>query len=131
VATVKGIDHISINTKDIQASIRFYADILEFRQMETVQMDGFRIVYFDVPRGGRLELFDYDGKNPQAKRGESEVGLRHLAFAVDDVKAAEEMLRKKGVTILLPATDLPAAGVKVVLFLDPNSVTLEFSQKLS
>jgi glyoxylase I family protein len=89
---------------------------------------GFSITYFEIPGGGRVELFDYDGKNRDVPRQESEVGLRHLAFSVDDVAAAERLLREKGVTIVLPATDLPSLGAKVLLFLDPNGVTLEFCQ---
>ncbi len=130
MAAVKGIDHIGINTKDIQASLRFYGEVLGFRQLATARMEGFSIVYFAVPGGGRLELFDYAGKNPQGTRQETEVGLRHLAFAVEDVDAAERVLKEKGVTVTLPPTDLPSLGVRVILFLDPNGVTLEFSQTL-
>jgi catechol 2,3-dioxygenase-like lactoylglutathione lyase family enzyme len=128
---VRGIDHVSINVRDMEASARFYADALGFRRLQTVPMDeGFSITYFEIPGGGRMELFDYGGKSGDAPREESEVGLRHLAFSVDDVAAAEKMLREKGVTIVLPATDLPALGAKVLLFLDPNGVTLEFCQPI-
>ncbi len=130
MAAVKGIDHIAINTKDMAASIRFYGEVLGLRQRATARMEGFSIVYFEVPGGGRLELFDYGGRNPEATRQESEVGLRHLAFSVEDVDAAERMLEDKAVTVTLHATDLPSLGVRVILFLDPNGVTLEFSQKL-
>jgi hypothetical protein len=34
------------------------------------------------------------------------------------------------VTITLPATDLPSLGARVLLFLDPNGVVLEFCQRL-
>jgi len=33
---VKGINHISLNVKDIKASIEFYGKVLGFRQLETV-----------------------------------------------------------------------------------------------
>ena len=128
---VKGIDHVSINTKDIAASIRFYGEVLGFRRTETVPFDGFSIVYFEVPGGGRLELFDYGGKNPGAAREENEVGLRHLAFSVENVDEAEKRLRSAAVTITLPATDLPSLGARVLLFLDPNGVTLEFCERLA
>jgi catechol 2,3-dioxygenase-like lactoylglutathione lyase family enzyme len=130
--TVRGIDHVSINVRDREASVRFYAGVLGFRQLPTVAMDGgFSITYFEIPGGGRMELFDYAGKNRAVQREESEVGLRHLAFSVDDVAAAEKMLREKGVTIVLPATDIPALGARVLLFLDPNGVTLEFCQTIT
>jgi len=128
---VRGIDHVSINVRDMEASAKFYAEVPGFRRLQTVPMDGgFSITYFEIPGGGRMELFDYRGKSRAAPREESEVGLRHLAFSVDDVAAAERMLREKGVTIVLPETDIPSLGAKVLLFLDPNGVTLEFCQAI-
>ena len=128
---VQGIDHVSINVKDMEASAKFYAEVLGFRRLQTVPMDGgFSITYFEIPGGGRMELFDYAGKNRAVQREENDAGLRHLAFTVDDVAAAERMLRGKGVTIVLPTTDLPSLGARVMLFLDPNGVTLEFCQPL-
>jgi len=127
---VKGIDHVSLNVKDIRASTQFYGKVLGFRQLETVPFDGFSLVYFQIPGGGRLELFDYGGKNPAGGRDETEAGLRHLAFEVDDVDEAERSLRAQGVKITLAATDLPTLGSRAILFLDPNGVTLECCQKL-
>jgi catechol 2,3-dioxygenase-like lactoylglutathione lyase family enzyme len=129
---VRGIDHVSINVRDMEASARFYAGVLGFRRLQTVAMDGgFSITYFEIPGGGRMELFDYGGTNPAVQREESEAGLRHLAFSVDDVAAAEKMLRENGVTIVLPTTDLYSLGARVLLFLDPNGVTLEFCQPIA
>jgi len=153
---IKGIDHVSINVKDMGASDAFYGGVLGMRRLQTVPMDanppgtsagenppstaagenppstaaGFSITYFEIPGGGRLELFDYGGKNRDVPREESDAGLRHLAFQVDDVKAAEKMLREKGVTIVLPTTDIASLGARVLLFLDPNGVTLEFCQEM-
>jgi glyoxylase I family protein len=127
---VKGIDHVSLNVKDIRASVEFYGKVLGFRRLETVPFEGFSLVYFQVPGGGRLELFDYGGKNPKTDRDETEAGLRHLAFEVDDVNEAERYLVAAGVRITLPATDLPSLGSRVLLFLDPDGVTLEYCQKL-
>jgi glyoxylase I family protein len=128
--TVKGINHVSINTKDMKASAEFYGRILGWTQMETVPFDGFSLVYFQVPGGGRLELFDYGGKNPASLRDDAEAGLRHLAFTVDDVDEAEKMLRAKGVKVTMAATDLPSLNSRAILFLDPNGVTLEFCQPM-
>jgi catechol 2,3-dioxygenase-like lactoylglutathione lyase family enzyme len=128
---VRGIDHVSINVRDREASARFYTEVLGFRRLQTVPMDGgFSITYFEIPGGGRMELFDYAGASRAVHREESDIGLRHLAFSVDDVAGAEEMLRGKGVTIVLPATDIPSLGAKVLLFLDPNGVTLEFCEAI-
>ena len=127
---ISSIDHVSINVKDFDASVAFYGGVLGFRRLRTVPMDGFSITYFEIPGGGRLELFDYKGANKEAQREDSEVGLRHLAFTVDDVGGVEKMLRGKGAKIVLPTTDIPSLGARVMLFEDPNGVTLEVCQKI-
>jgi catechol 2,3-dioxygenase-like lactoylglutathione lyase family enzyme len=127
---ISKIDHISINVFDIERSIDFYTRILGLELLQTVDCGDFDITYIGLPNGSRLELFDYHAANHAYPRGESEVGLRHLAFEVKDVAAHEKLLRAAGVEITLPTCDLPDLGVKVLLFLDPNGVTLEFCEKL-
>jgi len=124
------IDHVSINTKDFEKSRDFYGRILGFQEMQTVDCGPFNITYFALAGGARLEVFDYHGQNSRIPRPESEAGLRHLAFRVVDVDDCEKRLLAAGVEITLPPTDLPDLGVRVLLFLDPNGVTLEFCQPL-
>lgn len=127
---IRGIEHVSINTIDFEKSVDFYTRILGFKQLQTVDCGEFDITYFSIPGGTRLELFDYHGKNPVLPHGESDSGLRHLAFQVIDVASHESILREQGVEIVLPTCDLPNLGVRVLLFLDPNGVTLEFCEEL-
>ncbi len=128
---VTGVDHISINTKDLEASVAFYRDVLGFRRLKTVPMDDdLSLTYMEVPGGARMELFSYKSGIPAATHGEKDPGLRHLAFWVDSVEGVEKKLRDRGVTVVLPPTDLPSLGARALLFLDPDGVTLELSQKL-
>ena len=127
---IKTIDHIAINCTDFQRSADFYGRILELKQLQTVDCGDFEITYFALPNGSRLELFDYHGRNQTRSRADEENGLRHIAFQVEDVAAQERRLRAEGVVITLPTCDLPDLGVRVLLFLDPNGVTLEFCEAL-
>jgi len=127
---IKGIEHIAINTTDINVSTAFYTDILGFRKKDTINNGDSIITYLSLPGGSRLELFDYAGKNKRVPKQESDAGLRHLAFEVDNVDAHEKELRGKGVKIVLPATDLPHLGCRVLLFEAPDDVIIEFCQKI-
>jgi catechol 2,3-dioxygenase-like lactoylglutathione lyase family enzyme len=127
---ISKIEHVSINVTDIKKSLDFYGRILGLSQQQTVDCGAFDIIYFALPDGSRLELFDYHGKNRNHPLEESEVGLRHIAFQVEDVAAHEKLLRAEGVEITLSTCDLPNLGARVLLFLDPNGVTLEFCEKL-
>ena len=127
---ISKIDHISINVIDIHNTLDFYGRILGLKRLETVDCGEFEITYFALPDGPRLELFNYHGNNQKNPREESEVGLRHIAFQVEGVAEHEKRLRAEGVEITLPTCDLPNLGARVLLFLDPNGVTLEFCEKL-
>ena len=127
---IQSIEHISINVVDFEKSRDFYGRILGFKQLQTVDCGEFEITYFALPNGARLELFDYHGKSASQPREESEVGLRHLAFQVEDVAVHEKMLIAEGVKITLSTCDLPNLNARVLLFLDPNGVTLEFCEKI-
>ena len=127
---IKKIDHVSINIANFEKSLDFYSRILGFQRQQTVDCGDFDITYFELPDGSRLEFFDYHGKSPSQIRAENEIGLRHLAFQVADVAAHEAHLRAHGVEITLPTTELPSLNARVLLFLDPNGVTLEFCEKL-
>jgi glyoxylase I family protein len=124
------IDHIAINCVDFQKSRDFYERILGLKMLETVDCGDFDISYLALPAGGRLELFNYRGKNKVINHEESDSGLRHIAFQVKNVAAHEKELIAAGVQITLSTCDLPNLGARVLLFLDPNGVTIEFCEKL-
>jgi catechol 2,3-dioxygenase-like lactoylglutathione lyase family enzyme len=127
---IGNIDHVAINCRDLDKSLDFYGRVLGLKKLQTVDCGDFDILYFALPGGGRLELFDYRGRNRNLERAESDSGLRHLAFQVEDVAAHEALLRSEGVEITLSTCDLPNLGARVLLFLDPNGVTIEFCEKL-
>ena len=127
---IRNIDHIAINCIDVHKSLDFYGRILGLKHLQTIDCGDFDIIYFALPNGSRLELFDYHGKNGLGRRADSDSGLRHVAFEVEDVAAHEEHLKAEGVKITLSTCDLPNLGARVLLFLDPNGVTFEFCEKL-
>jgi glyoxylase I family protein len=127
---IRNIDHIAINCIDFNKSVDFYGRILGLNKLQTVDCGDFDITYFALPNDARLELFDYHGKNPVVPHREDDSGLRHVTFQVEDVAAHEIILRTEGVEITLPTCDLPNLGARVLLFLDPNGVTIEFCEKL-
>lgn len=127
---IKNIDHIAINCIDVKKSLDFYGRILGLKQLQTVDCGEFDIIYFALPDGSRLELFNYHGESHIVSRNDEDSGLRHIAFQVEDVAAHEKLLKGENVEITLSTCDLPNLHARVLLFLDPNGVTLEFCEKL-
>jgi catechol 2,3-dioxygenase-like lactoylglutathione lyase family enzyme len=79
--------------------------------------------------GSNIELFEYtapDQKDATPKN--SDVGGYHIAFYVDDIKAAKDYLDAKGVKTFfgpLEVKEGPAAGQSIFYFLAPWGLQLE------
>jgi len=122
---IKAIHHIAILTDDYEKSKQFYTDVLGFeviREIYRKERDSYKL---DLSIAGKyqVELFSFPdyrerGSYPEAK------GLRHLAFAVEDVEAAAAELRTKGVVVQATRID-EWTGKKFVFFDDPNGQPLE------
>lgn len=76
-----------------------------------------------LPDGGRLELFSFPDPPPRPSRPEAR-GLRHLAFAVDDVRAWSDHLRALGVVVEPIRVD-EYTGRRFTFFADPDGLPLE------
>ena len=93
----QGIDHVSINVKDIAASAEFYGEVLGFRELaDRAVRRGFIDHVLRDPRRRAAGAVRLRREEPARAREESEAGLRHLAFEVDDVDDAEKRLRGRG-----------------------------------
>jgi len=124
------IDHIAINVSDLERSKRFYGDVLGFRELQTLRYEAFSITYFSLPSGARLELFCRSEPGNNAIRPDDSIGLRHIAFQVEEVAAWERELSGEGVPVKLKTSELPELGARVMLFEDPDGVTIEFCNRL-
>jgi catechol 2,3-dioxygenase-like lactoylglutathione lyase family enzyme len=142
-----GISHTSFTVSDMERSLAFYRDLLGLvvvgeveRQGEFIeQVVGFpgarlRIVGLKLPHGSDhvLELIEY--RSPRGQRIDTRTcnpGSTHLCFVTDDIHAAYEDLRGKGVRFKSAPVRVPSgpnAGGYDVYFLDPDDITLELSQ---
>jgi len=122
---IKHIHHVAILTDNYELSKKFYTEILGFKiiaETYRAERDSYKL---DLAINDlyQIELFSFPdyrerGSYPEAK------GLRHLAFAVDDVEASAVFLKSKDVDIQEVRVD-KLTGKKFVFFLDPNGQPLE------
>ena len=113
--TVYRMDHVGIVVEDLAAAIAFFQEVgLELEGRTTVEgewvdklvaLPGVRsdIAFLRTPDGhGRIELFHY--RHPEAIETEpvepNTIGMHRVAFAVDDIEAAVEIVRKHGGDVL-------------------------------
>jgi catechol 2,3-dioxygenase-like lactoylglutathione lyase family enzyme len=110
------MDHVGIVVDDLAAATEFFAEIGLVLQGETsvegrwvdrvVGLDGVQaeIVMMGTPDGnGRVELAKFNSPAYQGDNGPAPantVGIRHIAFAVEDVEDVVARLRARGAELV-------------------------------
>jgi methylmalonyl-CoA/ethylmalonyl-CoA epimerase len=117
------LDHIGIAVSDIEAALAFYRDALglEIEAAEEVTSQLVRAHF--IPAGeAAIELLEATADDSPiakyvAKRGP---GLHHITLRVDDIRAALEQLKARGVR-LIDETPRRGAHNSLVAFIHPSS----------
>ena len=126
---VAGIHHVAIICSDYQRSKDFYTRVLGLR----VIAENFRAersswkLDLEVAGNYAIELFSFP--NPPARISRPEAcGLRHLAFAVDDIEKSVATLSSEGLEAEPIRID-EFTGRKFTFFSDPDGLPLELYQR--
>lgn len=122
---IKHIHHVAILTDNYELSKHFYTAILGFEIIAETYREERNSYKLDLAINGvyQIELFSFPDYRERGSYPESK-GLRHLAFAVEDVEKAAAYLKQNNVDVQEIRTDA-LTGKKFVFFLDPNGQPLE------
>lgn len=123
------IHHVAIICSDYQRSKRFYTEILgcqviaeNFRENRgSYKLD------LSLPCGAQIELFSFPEPPPRPSRPEA-AGLRHLAFAVDDLDHWKAYLEAASVAVEDIRVD-EFTSRRFVFFADPDGLPLELYER--
>lgn len=124
---INKIDHIAINTLDINESVQYYEKMFGFKEVSRADMGGCILVYLETSPGSYLELFDLKGSCEKGSVSENLQGLRHIAFHVDDIKAWEKHLKDNNAEFTMELTRMEQIKKDGILIKDPNGVIVELS----
>lgn len=126
---ISGLHHVAIICRDYKHSVAFYTDVLGFKVLKKTyraERDSYKI---DLMLQGKymLELFSFPN-SPDRPSWPEALGLRHIAFEVEDLKKAVEYLK----TMNIPHESIridELTGKQFVFFNDPDGLPLELYQK--
>lgn len=145
---MRGHDHTGITVPDMKQAETFFVDVLGCQKamsfgpfsddkgtfMQDVLGVNPRAVINQITQircgsGSNIELFNYSSPDQQVVQPKnSDVGGYHIAIYVDDIKAAEEYLKAKGVQTYagpIPIKEGPAAGQAILYFKAPWGLQME------
>ena len=126
-SSARGLHHVAIVCADVERTVRFYQEVLEFPLTEIVENRDYpssNHFFFDIGNGNLIAFFDFPGLEvgPYA---EVLGGLHHIAISVEPERwqrlrerldeAGVEYLLESGTSIYLRDPD----GTRVELIADP------------
>lgn len=95
---LKKIHHIAIICSDYEKSKQFYTEVLGFEITQEVYREERQSYKLDLSLNGHycIELFSFPNPPKRVSKPEA-CGLRHLAFEVENIESAIEMLSKHNI----------------------------------
>jgi len=126
---LRSIHHAAIICSDYAVSKRFYTETLGLVVIAEHYRETRQSYKLDLalPDGGQIELFSFPDAPPRPSGPEGQ-GLRHLAFAVDDVAACKTALEAKGIAVEPIRMD-EYTGRHFTFFADPDGLPLELYER--
>lgn len=123
---VLGIDHVTLVVRDLEASRRFYVDVLGMRPVER---PGFRFPGLWFAAGAtQIHLIgEHEESGPAQAFVPENCSIsrtRHFAFEVDDAQAAEARLRELNIPLAAGPKQRPDGPTQLYL-MDPDRNLVE------
>lgn len=122
---LRGIDHAAINCRDLDASLKFYTEVLGLKvSSREHQKPG--IEYFLDCGASLIGLIQGDPKGPNHPLADGGLGGNHVSFRVPTAEfdGAVEELKKRGVEVLFHKKREKSWSV---YFKDPDGNKLEIT----
>ncbi|TFD97317.1 VOC family protein [Dysgonomonas capnocytophagoides] len=126
---LQGIHHIAIICSDYSKSKQFYTDVLGFKVEAEYFREERNSYKTDLSLNAiyLIELFSFPDPPKRLSYPEA-AGLRHLAFAVDDIKDSVRELDSKGILHEDIRVD-EYTGKSFIFFSDPDGLPIELYER--
>jgi methylmalonyl-CoA/ethylmalonyl-CoA epimerase len=121
------LNHVGVATPSIEASVALYRDVLGATDIGSpfdMPAQGVRVCFVDLPNsqielieplGEDSPIYGFLAKNPKG-------GQHHVCFEVENILAARDDLRARGVTILGTGEPRIGAHGTPILFVHPKDM---------
>jgi lactoylglutathione lyase len=123
---MKRIDHVGLQVKDIDVSIRFYTEIIGLELKDRVQAYGIEAAFLGYGFENEAELELISG----FKDGLPSEGIvHHVALSSSDIQAEWDKLKHNGVEFISQEIAIMPSGIKYFFVYGPEKEWIEFLQR--
>jgi catechol 2,3-dioxygenase-like lactoylglutathione lyase family enzyme len=135
MVTFNGVNHLAMATGDMDATIRFWRDLLGMRLVAGLGQPGYRHYFFQITDYDLIAFFEWPEVSPVARKdhGRPVTGpfiFDHVSFGVEDEDDLWE-LRAKLEAAGFGVSDVIDHGfIHSIYSFDPNGIPVEFSHNV-
>ena len=121
--------HTMIRVKDINASLKFYTEIMDMKLDEKRRLDDCWLYFLsDKDNTCQIELtYNDDTPNNGYDIGN---GFGHFSFQVESMEKFTEKIHKEGYDYLYEPFDLTGKGSKIAFIKDPDGYEIELIESV-
>lgn len=117
-----GIDHVNIDVKDLEESVRFYCDLFGFRVLKEQPAEQSKIIGNEA-----VKLCLYEEKGLQLPEQDAP-GFNHFGFHVNNFDDVLATCKEQNVDILFDEKVLEWERSESVYIKDPSGYVIELSR---
>lgn len=127
-----GINHLAMATGDMDATIRFWRDLLGMRLVAGLGRPGYRHYFFEISAQDMIAFFEWPGVAPLPEKDhgvpfKGPYGFDHVSIAVatdDDIWLVKDRLAAAGHWV---SEVIDHGFIHSIYAFDPNNIPIEFS----
>lgn len=121
--------HTMIRVKDIDASLKFYTELLNMEIDKQKRLDDCTLYFLNDEEGTTQLELTYNDETP-AEGYSNGTGFGHLAFSVSSLDDFTKKMNEMGYKYLYEPFDLNGKGTKIAFVKDPDGNEIEMIEKV-
>lgn len=120
--------HVMIRVKDIDASMRFYTELLDMNRTGEVVLDDCTLYYLSDEDGQTQIELTYNKETPENgyKNGNA---FGHLAFETNSMEEFSKRMQSMGYEYLYEPYFMPEVNMQIAFLKDPDGNEIEIMSK--
>ena len=121
--------HTMVRVKDIDASLRFYTELLNMKLEKKKRLDDCELYFLNDEEGTTQLELTYNDETPE-NGYDLGSGFGHFAFSVKSLEEFTKKLHDLGYEYLYEPFDLTGKGTKIAFIKDPDGYEIELIEKV-
>jgi catechol 2,3-dioxygenase-like lactoylglutathione lyase family enzyme len=122
------IDHIHLICPDIESTKNWYCDVLGGKVTFEGAFKGNKVYYVELGGFNIILIEQLPGEKPLPATLQTKEGIDHFGLAVEDMQAAVDDLKSKGVNFVAEPVEI-RPGLKIAYIEGPDKVRIELSER--